>query len=110
MKWTKFKDGPPPSQEQMEFYVTNFEEVWTWSETFPKHWEIYGNANPEEAWSDIPIPEVPKEEEGHRCTNKNSECYYENEGLRLRTESSAPGFFINIPVYFCPFCGYEAKK
>ena len=109
MIWTKFKDEIPRKDI---IYVTDWYSVWT-LDAFPRcaigeDWSPYAKDNPEYAWADIPIPQVPEEPgDFHKCQSGSWICEGPIDG------SFIYGFedmSVSSVVNFCPFCGKEAKR
>lgn len=106
MKWTKFKDTIPINKS---IYCTDWKSVWVEEARLYSEWMIYAKNSPEFAWAEIPIPEVPKE--WHECLDENGNRCFENIHSVLRLKVNSPkGGYTDMPVNFCPFCGYSPKK
>ena len=93
MNWIKKTEKRP---EKYPVYATDYKEVW-----ISIAWGILN-----EAWAEIPIPEVP-EKELHCCNRKGFTCFETEEGDLLLEH---PDTIIPAVCANCPFCGYSSKN
>lgn len=109
MNWTKFKNATPKS---LEIYITDYTSVWIGSryDDQKTYWLTFAVNNPEYAWAEIPLPEIPEEpKEWHKCKGNDLYCYEEDVALFLRRYNTL-GILKDVAISFCPFCGYSPKS
>jgi len=117
LKWTLFKDELPSCRC---CYLTNFETTWVREcifGDFNREWKQHQINWPEYAWSEIPLPEVPKKLKiRHKCENNDPsifslprECKELEDGLYILT-ATATGKMGYFRVKFCPFCGFKPEN
>jgi hypothetical protein len=106
MEWTKFKNRLPEVPSNYAIYVTDYKSVWISYLVSVDSWDTYSQTYPENGWSQIPLPEIPKKEL-HFCKSVIFDCFENDEGnLVLKHPSYTAGVF----CLFCPFCGYSPKN
>jgi hypothetical protein len=100
MKWTKFKEEEPI---EAYVFVTNWSSVWPIYQQFGD-WTQYAKNNPEYAWAEIPLPELPKEAD-HHCSDGSISCLGKDGMLRLIWKGVTWK-----ECNYCPFCGYSIRE
>lgn len=105
MKWTKFSTGEYPTN--IDAFVTNYEDAWVVKAPF--NWNKFADENPQLAWAEIELPEVPKREL-HRCDSVHECSYCEETETGLKFVAFDNCEKVSINCRFCPFCGYSIKE
>ncbi len=103
--WYKFKDRLPKTGH---FYITNWVSTWPSFMNSEREIKIFGIANPDYAWANIPDVETPIEPKvRHECCRDTLRCYENKHGLYLEYNPlNEPGIVTWTKIKACPICGY----